>query len=543
MADCTIRNAYQPKDQVLLEWVKVNGEQRHISAFDGWPRQVLPPVSCLICNQPLIPRWGNVRRHHFAHSPDSACLAKNMQPETALHFNAKCYIAEQLKAAARLDVREPCANLKCLSTREAFFAFGWDAVHVEYWIDPIKPDVVLLAQGRPLVALEVFVAHRVDEAKAMRLAEMGLSWAEVDADQLKLDTPEAWCAGQPLPTMTTRGWYCPECEAKKQIAIGVSVEPFEINSLPAEPNVLPPQMVTTTVPPPLEPEYEGNIIPRWFRVVDYFYTSGKKFREVFWISELRSQAQVIAMCLTAHDRQKIILRVDAPLTKERTKILDQQLERILDQRRQLKNTKVDSPMPSQKWFSAPDDSYNYNYRQAAWPERFIWNRRKEEWFMPSYMKSVIWYPDSEAAKQSEMIERVERGETAYKQKRDEARTKAILSQQQSQPHSIPKLPARVPASKLTQRSVTEDQITSDTTYWYWKPSDFESPRPQADSERPVAPVAPKAQEPTPPDALPEPQSTETHPPTTPAPPPAPSEWPPVWPAPPAPARRSSQKKS
>lgn len=45
---------------------------------------------CPLCQQEVIARKGSIRRHHFAHKPDSECTANE---ESILHFNAKHYLS------------------------------------------------------------------------------------------------------------------------------------------------------------------------------------------------------------------------------------------------------------------------------------------------------------------------------------------------------------------------------------------------------------------------------------------------------------------
>jgi hypothetical protein len=205
------------------------------------PRQ-RPTALCPQCERPVILKLGPVRKHHAAHHPGEVCSAT--QPESALHISVKCHIADELRRAGSaripLIVVERCAvgrsvlvatsetlsphelsSSPCDATQEHLAALTWDDVVVERRIAghdaedstlARTPDIVLLNASVPILAIEVFVTHRVDQIKAEALAALGVPWAEVRADPSSNEFA-AWTCDLPLPIAQRSGlglWRCPK---------------------------------------------------------------------------------------------------------------------------------------------------------------------------------------------------------------------------------------------------------------------------------------------------------------------------------------------
>ena len=156
---------------------------------------------CPGCRGPLLLRRGLVRSTHFAHKSSSFCSA-----ETALHRGVKIWISLvlQKRLAHRRAIEPyllvPCAGSRWLRARgfhgqcrgKAWLRvldLAFDEVAAERNTpDGLRPDLLLLLQGKPVLGIEVRVTHAVDEAKAARTT---YPWVELDALQV-INSPRAW---------------------------------------------------------------------------------------------------------------------------------------------------------------------------------------------------------------------------------------------------------------------------------------------------------------------------------------------------------------
>ncbi|HEY9226894.1 MAG TPA: hypothetical protein VIP11_09625, partial [Gemmatimonadaceae bacterium] len=192
----------------------------------------------------MILKLGPKKKHHAAHHPgEDACLAT--QPESALHISVKCYIADELRRAGQMKLPlifvEHClvgrrellategtssphelSSSPCEECRQHLAALTWDDVILERRIAgrdadgdstiARTPDIVLMKAGVPILAIEVFVTHRVDQIKAEALATLGVPWAEIRADS-SLFEGDPWKCDAPLPVVRRGGrgqWRCPD---------------------------------------------------------------------------------------------------------------------------------------------------------------------------------------------------------------------------------------------------------------------------------------------------------------------------------------------
>ncbi len=172
---------------------------------------------CPGCARPLVLRRGAIRSPHFAHKCDGYC-----SPETALHQGVKNRIAQMLgrmlngRRAWAPRILAPCAgplhadgisdSWRC--PREAWFSLAdlaFDEVAVERATpDGLRPDVMLLHEGRPILGIEVRVSHAVDREKAVRTS---MPWIELDAMHV-LSSPRTWRPCQGLHPWSGRCLIC-----------------------------------------------------------------------------------------------------------------------------------------------------------------------------------------------------------------------------------------------------------------------------------------------------------------------------------------------
>ena len=128
-------------------------------------------------------RKGAIKQHHLAHlSPAPAC-------ESWLHSTAKLILRERIHDAmdngSSLPIRWTCPDDGMQHDKDLLNRKIIDAVEVEYfWSGKnIRPDVVCLASGQPVVIFEVVVTHKPEEM----VLESGIPVLEVhisDADDL-----------------------------------------------------------------------------------------------------------------------------------------------------------------------------------------------------------------------------------------------------------------------------------------------------------------------------------------------------------------------
>lgn len=202
------------RNQVEPKWVLVEGILRDVSEFALLKPQHRPPALCPLCKLPVVLKLGTVKVHHYAHVREASCPAS--LAETALHLNTKFHLYHQLQGARerRLFVEQLCERCH-QNTQPHLWTMAWDDVQVEYRLDAARPDIVLLAQGRVLTALEILVTHAVDERKIAYFAAQEIPWLEIPASPELYLEPSAWNTTHPLPVACSSvpypEWICPEC--------------------------------------------------------------------------------------------------------------------------------------------------------------------------------------------------------------------------------------------------------------------------------------------------------------------------------------------
>lgn len=129
-------------------------------SVDAVERGLACECFCFSCGARLVARKGEQLQHHFAHyaEPESCVGAR----ETSIHKFAKHVICD-----AQL-LRLP-DNLILGDMRDA---------QQELWLDGIRPDV--LAQFDELVAIEIYVAHRVPHDKISEFVRRQMAALEID---------------------------------------------------------------------------------------------------------------------------------------------------------------------------------------------------------------------------------------------------------------------------------------------------------------------------------------------------------------------------
>jgi predicted RNA-binding Zn-ribbon protein involved in translation (DUF1610 family) len=169
---------------VQLAWA-LDREGKKVAArsLDDASRRDRAPFRCPGCGDPLVPHLGAVRARHFAHEPGSRCPLTS--PETALHLNAKerlLYLCgEAFAGRSRVLLRARCPD--CRRPMPLDLGELGDEARDEEPLGALRPDVLVLKGGRPILALEVLVTHAVDAKKEAALAALGVPAAEIDANE------------------------------------------------------------------------------------------------------------------------------------------------------------------------------------------------------------------------------------------------------------------------------------------------------------------------------------------------------------------------
>lgn len=234
------------RGDVKLRYCKVGDEIRLVSDFAHLTPKARPFSICPECEQPLTLKLGSSGKvaHHAAHQSDNR-LCSLTNPESALHFNTKIYIYNELKKGSKLFLKQCCTGWtlpftktgqteikrSCFSQKFKKYLWleNWDEVWIEKAVSASRPDIVLYREGVAIGAIEIFVTHAVDEHKKAVSKDAGVQWVEIKAEgesfdesfvdwaeeyadefnefSWKIDKPLAFEKCFPMPEI----WTCESC--------------------------------------------------------------------------------------------------------------------------------------------------------------------------------------------------------------------------------------------------------------------------------------------------------------------------------------------
>jgi hypothetical protein len=178
---------------------------------------------CPGCEAPLVLRKGEVRAAHFAHKASGSCST-----ETALHRGVKVWIANLFRKCLKIPrtrlpkLLAPCRGAQGFGTAwlgkpcpvPAWFNLSdlaFDEVAEERGTpDGLRPDVLLLKDGAPVLGIEVLVTHAVGPSKAERTLH---PWIELEAMRV-LRSPMTW---RPLAGRYPWTSQCRHCQFRERI--------------------------------------------------------------------------------------------------------------------------------------------------------------------------------------------------------------------------------------------------------------------------------------------------------------------------------------
>jgi len=373
-----------------LQWVRVDEEVVHVGQYAHLKPRDRPKAFCPVCGERVVMKLGAKVAHHCAHKPDATCAATS--GETAVHLNCKLHIARKLEQELdraqqggdepKLMVKQVCGykaswyEKACAETRSVEWVKGWDQVAVELRVGNRQPDVTLLRDGQAIAGIEVHVTNAVSKEKAADLRALGLPWVEVKG------TPRLYEGGWPWSGLglldvgrTDKGrWHCPDCVEKV-----------------AEAERLEKDMKEEAALREIERAKDAEVRERlrnngWHnkvsRIVDYYFQSGKKYRDVYCVDQFLDDGQVTMMMLYRVGEDDNLLELQEEQIDNAKHLIAARFRQEIDKIKRMAAV-VDTV---HKWrpagcYTVCDDSVIYGdyynpYRYRWCEHRRAWRRRR-----------------------------------------------------------------------------------------------------------------------------------------------------------------------
>ena len=357
----------ETSEWTVLRWVLVDGKLHYVGDYDHLKPGHRPLAFCPVCEAPVVLRLGKKRVYHAAHKPGAECIAT--RPETALHLDAKWYLAEQLRRTNSLQIQTVCDRCKReYEQRVSSYLSGWDDVQVEFSIDSYRPDVTLLKNGEPIGAVEVYVSSSVTQEKANFLAK--IPWVEVQAKHIlwRTSSRSGWTPDKPLPFRNinwhfVEKWHCEDCKTELQ-RIRLEEE---------------------------QREYEKQFVTTAVRIVDFYYPQFKHYRKIYFARKRVVQGSIVEISVI-EDRGGMICCIKNPLFPADRKGLWRAFEDYLESKRSSEDCMIDSHMLWQKWDTSSisvTKLRNYRYK-SLFPKRYCWDNDKQDWKLLPDFGELDW---------------------------------------------------------------------------------------------------------------------------------------------------------
>lgn len=348
-------------DGVKLAWVADDGRIVKVSSFVNLAPSARPVVSCPACGERVVLKLGKKVAHHAAHRPASKCAVT--APETALHYNTKMHVADQLqqRLGVAVTISQQCGDMspevakrdRCQEWNPEIEPLpAWDGVQVETRLDRCVPDLLLLDRGKPVLAIEIVHSHAVGEEKRKVLARLAIPWIEVKADHELFGSSGAWTPAKSLPVVRCGGldeWHC----TKHKTWLN---------------------------------ELRTSITTMYARAVDAYDASGDRQRYYWRVEQIRFDDKLTA--IRASTQHKVFLEV--PTTEEN---IGTALTTVSARYKKWVASVVkggaiyDSPM---KWLRGEDVTQQYwAMSDDTHPPRYVWTRFGR-WWMPPDLKAIVW---------------------------------------------------------------------------------------------------------------------------------------------------------
>lgn len=333
-------------DEAHPQWVLIDGELHDVSEFVCLPPRSRPDVICPVCANLVTMKLGTERVHHYAHQPGQVCITT--QPETALHLNVKFYIYHQLLKTDRILIEQECAG-HCDKTKQSIWLQGWDRLEVEYTVSSFRPDIALVKDEKVIGAIEVVVTHRMEEPKREYFEEQEIKWLEIDADESLYQGDGAWKTEDPLQFTVCHPdlekWICDDCLDRQREAQE-------------------------------RREYERHNYTEIHatKMVDFYFPSGKKHREVYYVMKRVENDQWVRAWVKT-EKNRVVASQKGPITPESLKLLSQAVARELDKRRRQRAI-VDDFMEWRRWVAGQKF---VPWPTPRFPFRYYWQENVHKW--------------------------------------------------------------------------------------------------------------------------------------------------------------------
>ena len=178
---------------------------------------------CVVCDESLIARQGDVREHHFAHACGrEPCDASH---ESLLHRFAKQVIQEAGGLIVPLDAQVAEA-LGLDGELASAGRLALPHIEVEKALQDVRPDLLAHTEQGVLVAFEVAYSSFCDRSKVNQFAQLGLPALEID---LRAFTPAAFepeaVRNAVLEEVQGKNWLWPTPPTVKDTEPDIPVEP------------------------------------------------------------------------------------------------------------------------------------------------------------------------------------------------------------------------------------------------------------------------------------------------------------------------------
>jgi hypothetical protein len=133
---------------------------------------------CFGCNGEYILRRGEIKVPHFAHKPTEGV---GCSPESAAYKEGKGYLKELFDSGGSISVQVECKSCKEVVDQIAFSGTAKE----EYSPNSgLRIDVAVFKDGRAILFIEVYYAHKVDDRKIERLTAAGVPWIELYSHEI-----------------------------------------------------------------------------------------------------------------------------------------------------------------------------------------------------------------------------------------------------------------------------------------------------------------------------------------------------------------------
>lgn len=289
------------------------------------------------------------------------CIAT--QPETALHLNTKFYIYKQLLQAQTVFVENGCIGHCGAVTRQVWLE-KWDDIRVEYSTGSFRPDIALISKGQVIGAIEVLVSHAVSQQKEQYFENEKIAWVEVQATTTFYEGDEVWTPEKPLPFVQCHPppekWMCEQCIESQAKARKLKEKQDKERKEQEE-----------RQRKRWEYEQKNYEVIHSAKMVDFYFKSGKKYREVYYVmKKVRSGEWIKAWIKT--EKYQVIASEDGPITKESLKRLNEAVRKHIAEYKVKGAIIVDEFMEWRRW----EKGQKFVARDVGrFPFRYFWDNK------------------------------------------------------------------------------------------------------------------------------------------------------------------------